>query len=144
MSEQNRLSTLKVGVTRKNRIGILTSELDKSALKVCEQNTDLIRLIAKIETQVQSYLIVPASSGVQFGTRRANTRSQSGLNIHVNVFESDFKFEPALSDFVLDGFQSCFNELAFFLGQQAGLCECCCMRDRALNIDPVQTPIVRN
>src|SRR5262249_39328659 len=137
MAEQNRLSALKVRIARQNCVGIFLREPDESALQSYKQCSIFIGFVSKIEPKVQGDLVVSAASCVQLGSGGTDACGQSRLDIHVNVFESDLELESVIGDFVSNGFKARFNQLAFFLGQQAGLFKGCGVRQRTLDIDLV-------
>src|SRR5262249_55449618 len=106
MAEQNRLSALKVCIAWQNCVGIFLSKPDQSALQSYKQCSNFIGFVSKIEPEVQGDLVISAASCVQLGSGGTDAGGQSGLDIHVNVFESDLELESVIGDFLSNSFKA--------------------------------------
>ena len=103
VGEVDWLGALEVGVAGDDDFGVAGAEVDEGALDIAEGGGEGIGFFAEIEAQIEGDLVIAASGGVQFGSWGADSPSEFGLDIHVDVFEFDFELEGSRVDVVSDG-----------------------------------------
>ena len=93
MGQKYRLSTLHMGVTRHNHVKIIISKKDKCGFNLFDKAKYLFYNMPDIQTDIQGYLVIPASPGVKFFTDGPDLLNKGLFHKGMNVFITVIKAE---------------------------------------------------
>ncbi|MPN48708.1 hypothetical protein SDC9_196320 [bioreactor metagenome] len=144
VGEVNGLGPLQMGVTRHNDIGIFLGCLHKGFLEIQQQPGDVGQFLADIQMGVDRHLVVAAPRRVQFTANRTNTLGQTFLDIHMNIFQSNFKAEITGFDIGQDVFQSFDDQFGLVSGNNAAFGQHPGVGNTAGHVFPVHPAVKRN
>ncbi|MOA02790.1 hypothetical protein D3C78_1222600 [compost metagenome] len=85
MSKKNRLRTLQMCVSRKDRRQICLSLSNQRLLQIMQQSYKLHYPFTQIQVHIRCHLIVAAAPSMQLPANRSNLIDQIFFDIHVNI-----------------------------------------------------------
>ena len=133
MRQLHRLGALQVCVAGNVDVHIGLAKLHQGQLQVVDLVGQLTDFLAQPHTRIERHLIVARPACVQFGSGR-HALGQSGLDVHVHIFQLRPPFKLALGNLAPDGFQPVHNRLHLAFFQQTHVMQHTGMGDRAGDI----------
>ncbi|MNI44782.1 hypothetical protein D3C73_991750 [compost metagenome] len=123
MSEQDRLGTLQMRISRYNRLYIVFSLLNQSFLQLTQQSDELHHPVTEIQMHIRRHLVVAAAAGVQLTADRTDFFDQVFFNIHMNIFIGNGEFDCACAHLIQHLVQPGFDGLNILLRQDAAFAQ---------------------
>ena len=142
MGEGGGLRPLHVGVAGHDRFGVGLCLFGEHLFKIQQHTDDLGDLRLDIEPEIHGNLIVPTAAGMEPLTVRADTLGEHGLDVHVDILVFHGEFHLAVLNILKNGVETVYDVVGFFFGDDTLPSKHGGVRQRTLNILPVQ-PLVK-
>jgi len=141
MRESNRLSVLKVRLSRHDRPYMLFRFTYQGELNFTDSLIDCLSLRLHIHSQVEGDLVVPAPRGVKLACHLADAFVEQLFDVHVDVFSSNIEGNLSGTDVVGDPLQARDDLLSVGRRYDAALSQHPRVRDAPLDIMLPKTSI---
>ena len=144
MREQYRLRPLQMRVARQDNLFVCSGDFNDRLFHLMNQPGNREHRSLHVHVGVQRHLVIAAAGRVQFAADRADPLGQSLFDIHVDIFQRNFKREIACFDICQDRLQTTQDLLCLSLGDDAALAEHPGMRHTAEDILSIHSLVKRN
>ena len=134
MSESNRLRSLEMSVTGHQSFIMFFSNSQQSFFKVNQKLSNFCYFTFHIHMHIKRNLVITATRGMQTSTSLTNTLGQTCFNVHMDIFQSNFKAKVTCFNISEDIFQTSNNFFPVFCRNDAAFCKHISMRNAATNI----------
>ena len=141
VGQKNRLGSLHMGVARQYGVKMLVGQINYYPLQPAKSVNYARCFIAQKHPCIHGYLIIAASGGMKFLCNRSRNFDQTGLYVHVDVFQAVVKVKTIFIDFLSDFFKPLNHGPGFFISDNRDFGQHFTMRNTAGNIIGVQPPV---